>query len=501
MLSFQNLIKLNRGGDLPVFLQISNGMTLLIKSGILGKGVKLPGTRSLSESLTVHRKTVVAAYDELMSQGWIEVIPSKGTFVSNKLPIVDARKIAGVEGQRANREKVGFDFYPREALSRTPEFVPNGLTVDEGVPDVRIAPVLEILRNLKSIVSRSYNKKYLSYGPVHGDVLLREVLAGYLNETRGLNITMNNILITRGSQMGMYLSAQMIIRPGDKAVVGHTNYITANLTLQDAGAELLYVPVDHEGINTNAIEEICKKQKIKAVFVTSHHHHPTTVTLSAERRLHLVQLAEKYSFAILEDDYDYDFHYQNAPLLPLASADRSGNVIYMGAICKIVAPAYRIGYMVASEDLIEETVHLRRIIDRQGDPILERAIAQMIQQGDFQRHTKKALKLYKERRDHFCDLLESELGEYVSFERPEGGMAVWVGIDRSLNWGEVAKECLKQGLKIPDWQLFYQLKGANNHIRMGFASLNNDEQKEAVRVLAKAMKTVKSKASLVTALI
>ncbi len=500
MLSFQNLIKLNRSSDLPVFLQISNGMTLLIKSGVLGKGVKLPGTRSLSESLKVHRKTVVAAYDELMSQGWIEVIPSKGTFVSNKLPIVDARKLTGEESRQANREKAGFDFYPRHELKRAKEYIHDGLAIDEGVPDVRIAPVFEILRNLKSIVSRSYNKKYLSYGPVHGDTLLREVLAGYLHETRGMNITMKNILITRGSQMGMYLASQMIIKSGDIAVVGQSNYITANLTLQDAGAELQYVPVDHEGINVNAIEAICEKQKIKAVFVTSHHHHPTTVTLSAERRLHLVQLAEKYGFAILEDDYDYDFHYQNAPLLPLASADRSGNVVYMGAICKIVAPAYRVGYMVASEDLIEETAHLRRIIDRQGDALLERAIAQMIQQGDFQRHSKKALKLYKERRDHFCDLLESELGEFVHFDRPEGGMAVWVGMDKALNWGKVAEECMKKGLRIPDWQLFDQLKGGNNHIRMGFASLNYDEQKEVVRILGKAMKTVKAETSLVMGL-
>jgi GntR family transcriptional regulator/MocR family aminotransferase len=492
MLSFQNLIKLNRAGDLPVFLQISNGMTLLIKSGVLAKGARLPGTRALSESLGVHRKTVVSAYDELMTQGWIEVVPSRGTFVSNKLPIIEARKIGGVDADSGDRSRAGFEFYARRPLRRAEQFIPSGLTLDEGIPDVRIAPVSEVLRNLKSIVSRSYNKKYLSYGPVYGDTLLREVLAAYLHETRGMDISKDNILITRGSQMGMYLSAQMIIKPGDIAVVGQTNYIAANLTLQDAGAEILRVPVDDEGIDTAAIEELCKKQQIKAVFVTSHHHHPTTVTLSAERRLHLVQLAEKYAFAILEDDYDYDFHYQNAPLLPLASADRSGNVVYLGAICKIVAPAYRVGYMVASTDLIRETAHLRRIVDRQGDPILERAVAQMIQQGDFQRHSKKALKLYKERRDHFCELLESRLGEFVRFQIPEGGMAVWAGLDVRLSWPEVTAACLKNGLKIPNWQVYDQLGEGHNHIRMGFASLDFDEQEKVVSILERSMQKVKS---------
>lgn len=487
MLAFKNLILLNRDSDHPVFLQISHGMAGLIKAGILGKGMRLPGTRAMSEALHVHRKTVVAAYDELMSQGWIEVIPSKGTFVSNKLPIVEVRGLTNGDATQVNRKKAGFEFEPKTLLRRAEPLVPKGLTLDEGIPDVRIAPAHEIIRAIKSIISRSYNLKYLSYGPVYGDSLLREVLADYLQETRGMNIGAGNILLTRGSQMAMYLASQMLIKPGDKAVVGETNYIAANLTMRHAGAELLYIPVDDQGIVTQALEEICKNESVKAVFVTSHHHHPSTVTLSPERRLHLVQLAEKYGFAILEDDYDYDFHYQNAPLLPLASADRSGHVIYMGAICKIVAPAYRVGYMVASEDFILETAHLRRIVDRQGDPLLERAIAQLIQQGDYQRHTKKALKLYRERRDHFCELLETELGDFVDFKSPEGGMAVWVGLRKEFNWEEVAQHCFAHGLRIPNWKLYDQSGQGHNHLRMGFASLNFEEQKQIVAHLKRAI--------------
>lgn len=492
MLSFHNLISINRESDHPVFLQISHGMAGLIKGGILGKGMRLPGTRAMSEELKVHRKTVVAAYDELMSQGWIEVIPSKGTFVSSKLPIVEARGLAEDVPERPDRNVAGFEFYPRPELVKAMPWIPSGLTLDEGIPDVRIAPVNEILRAIKNIVSRSYNLKYLSYGPVYGDSLLREVLAGYLQETRGMNITSDNIILTRGSQMGMYLASQMVLKPGDKAAVGATNYIAANLTMQDAGAELLQVPVDDEGIDTNALAELCAREPIKAVFVTSHHHHPTTVTLSPERRIHMLQLAEKFGFAIFEDDYDYDFHYSNAPLLPLASADRCGHVIYMGAICKIIAPAYRIGYLVAPADFVKEAAHLRRIIDRQGDPVLERAFGLLIQQGDYQRHTKKALKLYKERRDHFCNLLATELGEFVHFTPPEGGMAVWVGLDEQLSWIGIAKSCWDAGLRIPSYRLFDQDNVRHNHIRMGFASLNFEEQEKVVGILKKAMQEQKS---------
>lgn len=492
MISFQNLISINRDSDHPVFLQISHGMAGLIKAGILGKGMRLPGTRALSEELKVHRKTVVAAYDELMSQGWIEVVPSKGTFVSSKLPIVEARGLTEEVSQGPNRQQSGFQYYPRPELERAMPLIPQELTLDEGIPDVRIAPVNEILRATKNILSRSYNIKYLSYGPVYGDPLLREVLAGYLQETRGMNISADNILLTRGSQMGMYVASQLVLKPGDLAAVGVTNYIAANLTMKDAGAELVQVPVDVEGLDTNALEALCAHQQIQAVYVTSHHHHPSTVTLSPERRIHLLQLAEKFGFAIFEDDYDYDFHYANAPLLPLASADRSGQVIYLGAICKIVAPAYRVGYLVVPADFVKEASSLRRIIDRQGDPILERAIGLMIQQGDYQRHTKKALKLYKERRDHFCDLLESELGDFIHFKRPEGGMAAWVGLDPQLSWKDIAASCLQQGLRIPNARLYDQANLGHNHIRMGFASLNFEEQKRVVIALKKAMQAQKS---------
>ena len=487
MISFQNLIVFNRDNDLPVFLQISNGMANLIKTGILAKGLRLPGTRALSESLNVHRKTVVAAYEELTSQGWIEVIPSKGTFVSSNLPIVSPKHLEDGQSWEEDRKRAGFDFYRKPGLKRADHPLPEPLTLDEGVPDVRIAPVQEILRTYKSIVSRGYNRKYLSYGSAFGDGLLREVLAGYLQETRGMNVTAANVLIVRGTQMSMYLASQLTLKPGDKAIVGNSNYIAANMTLEETGASLIRVPVDEQGIDTRAIEAACQKEAIKAVYVTSHHHHPTTVTLSAERRIHLVQLAEQYGFAILEDDYDYDFHYENAPLLPLASADHNRHVVYMGAFCKIVAPAYRIGYLVAAEDFVEEASYLRRIIDRQGDSVLERALAQMIQQGDFQRHSKKALKLYTERRDHFCELLRRELGEYLSFTPPEGGMAVWVALRPDVSWEVVTQHCLKHNLHIPDWKNYDQQGLKHNCIRMGFASLNFEEQTRVVEILKKAM--------------
>lgn len=486
MVALQNLININRELELPVYLQISNGLVQQIKAGVLASGSRLPGTRSIAETFQVHRKTALAAFDELLSQGWIEVRPSQGTYVSENLPTIAPRRI-GVAADAYHAQKAGFEYHEKLHLHRIQPLIPEGLTLDEGIPDVRMTPVDEIIRHYKSIIARAYNRRLLSYGSVYGDDLLRETLAGFLQETRGMTVQKENVMIIRGSQMSMFLSSQLLFKNSELAVVGESNYIAANLTMKEAGARIMTIPVDDKGIDTQALAALCEKEKVRAVFVTSHHHHPTTVTLSAERRIELLQLSEKHGFAILEDDYDYDFHYRNAPLLPLASADRSGQVIYMGAICKIVAPAYRVGYLVAPREFIEEAGHLRRIIDRQGDAILERSVALMIRQGDYQRHTKKALKIYRERRDHFCQLLERELGEMVSFRIPEGGLAVWVQLRKDLSWLKIAEACKERGLLIPNYNTYNYNNTGNNGIRMGFASINFEEQIRIVSLLKEVM--------------
>ncbi|OEK01859.1 hypothetical protein BFP97_10180 [Roseivirga sp. 4D4] len=480
MIALKNLIEIDRSSDTPIYLQINNALIHLMKNGILESGLKLPGSRSLATDLEIHRKTVVAAYDELISQGWIVTIQSKGTFVSDQLPEV---KPEGDFKEGEFSRDAPFEFGDIGDLKRTEPKLVDGLTLDEGTPDVRIAPVAEIFRHYRGIISRGYNTKHLNYGPFYGDLSLREALVKYLQETRGLRCSVDQILITRGSQMAMYLSSQLLHRNGGISIVGKTNYIAASLTLEHAGAEIMKVSVDEKGLVTKEIEAICRQQKISSVYVTSHHHHPTTVTMSAERRMHLVELSKKYGFAILEDDYDYDFHYQRAPLLPLISIASHGNVVYMGALCKIVAPAIRVGYMVAPKDFITSAGHLRRIIDRQGDTVMERAIAQMIMQGDLQRHSRKALKLYHARRDHFCNLLSQELGEYMTFSIPEGGMAVWVLLRKDLSWTRISERAKTNGLDIPDY-LNYDRSGlGHNGMRLGFASLDFDEQQHVVDIL------------------
>ncbi|MEW7291923.1 MocR-like pyridoxine biosynthesis transcription factor PdxR [Aquimarina sp. 2304DJ70-9] len=495
MFPFKNNILLDRKANRNLYLQLCDQIIGHIKSGKLAPSTKLLGSRKMAEDLDIHRKTVIAAYDELISQGWIETIPAKGTYVTSTLPIIRKQRFDQNPSNITVKHKSGFSFITRAHLMRktTTNIRQDVLKIDDGVPDNRLAPIEEIARIYRNITKKTHHKKLLAYDSIYGNLALRKALVTYLNQTRGLHISIDNILITRGSQMGIYLASQLILKNKKKIIVGKTNYMTADNTFKEAGGDIEQVPVDEQGMNTFAIEQLCKAKKIDAVYVTSHHHHPTTVTLSAERRMHLLQLAQEYNFAIIEDDYDYDFHYSNAPILPLASNDYNGNVIYIGGFTKIIAPAMRIGYLVAPSDFVDEAARLRRIIDRQGDMILEQTLAQMITSGDVQRHCNKALKTYKIRRDLFCSLLQEKLGNYFEFDIPKGGMAVWIKLNKNYHWDDVYNEAKKNNLELnPEWQRYDNDNSGHNGIRLGFASLHEEEIVTVIEKLEKTLRNLKT---------
>ncbi|WP_299896233.1 PLP-dependent aminotransferase family protein [uncultured Aquimarina sp.] len=488
---FKSNIKLDRNSNRHLYLQLCDQMIGFIKSGKLAPSTKLPGSRKLSEDLQIHRKTVVAAYDELMSQDWIESIPAKGTFVSKNLPLIKPKEFQHLPDSNTH-STVGFDFKKRDHLFiKGIEALHAPLKVDEGVPDHRLAPIEDIAKNYRNIANKIHHKELLGYGDTYGNLDLRKALVAYLNQSRGLKTTVDNILITRGSQMGIYLASQLLLNNQNTIITGNTNYMTADNTFMEANGIIKRVSVDENGINTSEIASICQQQKVSAVYVTSHHHHPTTVTLSAERRMHLLDLAQQYHFAIIEDDYDYDFHYSNAPILPLASNDTQGNVIYIGGFTKIIAPALRIGYFIAPKEVVDEAARLRRILDRQGDTLLEQTLARMIVNGDVQRHSNKVRKIYKERRDLFCKLLREKLDNYFDFKVPNGGMAVWVRLKQPYNWDIVMAEALKLNVAFnPEWRRYDNDNSGHNGIRIGFAALDKDEIRTVINTLEKVMERI-----------
>ncbi len=275
----------------------------------------LPSSRVLAELIGIHRNTVKLAYEELISQGWADSIPRKGIFVLSKLPVIARRRLP--EPQREPRPQDPFKWKNRFA-----GFIPSRnlqtakLTIDDGFPDVRLTPIDELMREYRSLSRKSYGRNFLKYGSAKGSEHLRSSIAHYLYHTRGITVSPENILITKGSQMGIYLASQLLLNNADNIAVGVSNYLHSDNTFLHQDATLVRIPVDEYGMDINYLEKALRRKKIKAVYVIPHHHFPTTVTMSMERRLKLLTLAKAHRFAIIEDDYDFDFHYENKPYLP-----------------------------------------------------------------------------------------------------------------------------------------------------------------------------------------
>ncbi|MFB9843406.1 MocR-like pyridoxine biosynthesis transcription factor PdxR [Mucilaginibacter ginsenosidivorans] len=484
----ESLICVSKESPVPVYLQIANSIISHIRRGTLKPESALPGSRTLAAALNVHRKTVVAAYDELYAQSWVDSYPRKGIFVAKSLPDITPKSL----GENAPPDSFPAQtFYEVKAGlpgSRLYKPVPqHNLVINDGFPDTRLAPVELLVREYRRFGNYQFTSKYLMYGPEQGSENLRLELARFLSGTRGMHAGADNILITKGVQMAMYLTAQVLLSKNDVVIVPEPGYPTANEVFAHAGARLVFAPVDEHGMDVNAVEAICKKQKVKLLYVIPHHHRPTTVTLSSERRMQLLELAMKYSFAIIEDDYDYDYHYTSSPVLPLASADYYGSVIYVGSFCKTIAPGIRIGFVAAPQNLIAQLTRLRRMIDRQGEQLLEEAIANLLRNGDIGRHLKKTNKIYHERRDTFCNLLRERLGDNAAFKIPDGGFAVWLQYLNGLNAVAIAQKAAEMGLSVSNGEEYYYRSENNRFVRLGFASLNLKEIEQGVDILARAI--------------
>lgn len=485
MLPYKSLIQLNRNSSISLYVQLCNSFINLITNGTLQPKDVLPSTRILSDLIGLNRNTVKLAYEELISQGWAESIERKGVFVYSKLPIVVKDK--------GNLSMDALDVSEKSFIWTNPfldqkgsdNFQQSVLTIDDGFPDVRLTPIDLLMREYRSISKKFYGKNYLKYGYPNGSEHLRTALCRYLATTRGLTIHPENLLITKGSQMGIYLSTQLLLKLSDYIAVGASNYRSADEIFKYSGAHLLRIPVDEYGMDIDFLEEVLECKSIKAVYIIPHHHFPTTVTMSMERRLKLMKLAKEYRFAIIEDDYDFDFHYNNKPYIPLASIDHNRNVIYIGSITKTFAPALRIGFMIAEPSFIEAASSLRQLIDKQGDSLLEEAFSSLFDNGEMERHFRKSLKIYRQRRDLFCEILKANFNDVISFKTPEGGLAVWSVFDKSIDLSDLSKKVAKKGLKIADGSFYNNEVFTPNGLRLGFASLNPQEIEQSLELLRK----------------
>lgn len=463
----------------PLYLQVAHALMREIGRGRLRPGDPLPGYRTLGEQLGLSRNTVMAAYRELQAEGWVVSTPGEGSVVAPEPP-------SRVPEAPGPSEGMGFDL--PGAASPAEAAAPGGLLkVASGLPDPRLLPGAELARAYRRALTLNAQANLLMEDP-QGHPKLREALARMLSSTRGIAAKPEQILITRGSQMALFLAGQALLHPGDGVAVEALGPRTAWEAFAQAGARCLPFPVDQHGLRVEALAEYLRSEPLRAVFLTPERHYPTLVPLSPERRTKLLALAREHRFAVLENAQDTEFQFEGRPRAPLAAEDPAGVVVHVGTLSKIFSPNLRLGFVHGPQPLVARMAALRQALDRQGDMVLERAFAELIDDGEILRHLNRMQQTYRKRRDALVEALRRHLGEALRFRVPEGGLALWAEVDEGLDVGRWSARALELGVAFRPGRYFAFDGGPVQGLRLGFSNYDEAELEEVARRLAQARK-------------
>ena len=469
----------------PLTLQIVRGLAMAIRNGMLKPGQPLPGSRALAEHLDVHRNTVLAALRELEAEGWIESRQGSGTYVSSKLPDLAPEKWGPVDETSPRPAVPGFDL-PDGLNPITAPFLTE-LNMADGLPDVRQVPTEAMARGYQRAI-RLHGEELLQYGEPRGNSSFRKLLSEMLRERRGLAFEPDQILVTRGSRMALDLVCMTIFRDGGVLAVEDPGQRSVWETIQQsARVRLLPIPVDSEGLRTDVLEAAMQTEKVGLLYLTPHRQIPTTVALSPSRRMKILELAQRYRMAILEDDSEGEFTYEGKPLLPLACEDPTGQVIYMSSLSRLLAPGLRLGFLAAPQSLMDRLARVRVRMDWQGDRVLEWSMGDLIRDGDLARHIRKVRRLYQERRDLLCEGLRQDFADCVEFQVPDGGLALWVRGLPGFPFQHWLERCRSRGVLLHPGRHFSFAEQELHATRMGFAALDNGELKDALHRMRSAI--------------
>ncbi len=466
-------IVLNRGRRTTLQNQLAIALKAAIRTGSFGAGEAMPASRDLATDLKVSRNTVVLAYDQLISEGYLEPRPRSGLFVA-----------AALAGQkRPSDSAMGQLAVPTAPLS-SPARLAGPQPFRPCQPDVRLFP-LATWNRARSRALKALGSVILNYqlDNPFGLPALRRSLAEYLRDNRGVRCHWEQVAVTNGSQQALYLLSHLLLKRNGQAFIEDPGYLGARFAFASVGATITPVAVDAEGVVPPA-----RLPRGALLYVTPSRQFPTGASLPVARRLALIDVAKNCDAWIVEDDYDSEFRYARAPLPSLHSLDSSRRVIYTGSMSKILFPSLRIGYAVLPEILVEEFGKLRAVVDEQGALIDQAALAEFISSGSFYGHIRRCRKEYAARLDTFLTTARS-LDLPLRFPNSEGGMnmlGVWTHAPPSDS--AFATRLTRSGFQIPLLSA-YSLKSTLQGLVFGFSAFDHASIRAALRRLAPLIKT------------
>jgi len=363
---------------------------------------------------------------------------------------------------------------------------PDIISLAGGLPAPELFPVEEFRRAFEWVLSHE-GATALQYGPTEGYVPLKQVLAERMAKF-GIQSSPDNILITSGSQQALDLLGKLFLNPGDAIVVENPSYLGALQAFNCYQARYVIVPMDENGMRTDVLDEILASQRVKFVYALPNFQNPSGRTMSLERRQHLVRIAEKYGVPIVEDDPYGELRYEGEHLPSLKSLDRSGNVIYLGTFSKILAPGFRLGWVVAPPEVFRWLVLAKQPADLHTCTASQRAFYHVAKDGFLDRHVARIRAVYHERRDTMLRAMERHFPPEVRWTKAEGGLFVWVMLPEGVDSRELLVEAVQEKVAFVPGSAFHADGSGHNTMRLNFSNSTPAQLEEAIERLGRVIR-------------
>lgn len=461
----------------PLFRQVYLGLRKAVVSGSLRGGEKLPSTRDLAEQLGVSRTSVLAAYDQLLAEGFAVGRKGSGTYVSSHVNAAGSQAPPRSAQLRVSNFAVSAAAawarmnFPAPSEKRLPYDFAYGRSDVEKFP-------FAMWRRLLLRCARKTSVSRLDYGPAGGSVALRDALCVHLRRARAVECDPSQITIVNGSQQALDLISRVLVEKRDPVAMEDPGYQGAREVFRTAGAQLVPVTVDEDGLIPEKLPP-----KGKMVFATPSHQLPTGAVLPLARRLTLLEWAKRVNAVVVEDDYDGEFHYEGHPLESLQGLDREGRVIYIGTFSRTVFSALRIGYLIAPKRLVPAITAAKWLCDRHTATLEQETLAEFISSGMYERYLRRVRRRNAMRREALLEAIQSYIGERVHVQGDGAGAHVVLWPRRKVSEEAIIAAAAERGVRVYGIGGYYLKKPKRAGFVLGYSRMSEGQILEGIRRL------------------
>ena len=478
-------IRLDRESTTPLYRQIVAQVIAQIEDGRLPIGTLLPPERKLADRLNVNRTTVVTAYRDLVATGMVEARVGRGTWVSDAImdganpPQPLAWQTLFSAAMERLREPVMRDMLAALRL-------PGTIALGAGAPAPEFFPVARFTQAMDEALA-THGADVFTYGPVQGALPAREALVAWMARG-GIRTTAEQVVVLHGSQQGLDLVTRVLVEPGDAIVVEAPTYLGALQVFRGAGARLLPVALDGDGMRMDLLEQVLARHRPKFIYTLPTFQNPTGVTMPLARRHTLLALAARYGVPILEDDPYGDLAYDSQPPPRLAALDRRGLVIYLSTMSKVFLPGLRLGWLSAPPPVAEAITLARQNVDVHPNSAMQYILETFLTRGWLAEHLDLLRPAYRTRRDAMLAALDRMAPAGMTWSAPTGGYFVWCRLAGGMRARALAAEAAREGVSFVSGEAFSATGNERDALRLNFTGADEEAITEGVRRLTTAIR-------------